>query len=184
MLCRAVNETFRWKWHNILWWFYLGWLPKVYLPALCLYLLKRKGGEIKMEKIIGWDKDKKTIYCWLPTWANQCVLGEKLIWFSANWKHILVVRNNLKTAFLQSLSLPFPSSTLFLHFWLHQLYLEGDGKWDQSITVLCCFFSCSSLGCNPLGQAKTSMDSPWASVPARNIHHRIFPAQDPLQAAV
>lgn len=124
--------------------------------------------------VIGWDKEK-IIYYWLPTWTNQPFLGEKLILFI-----VTSIKNvsqwcepKLKTAFLQPL-LPF--QTQFLHFWFHQPCLEGHGKWDLSITVLPCFFPCSSMGCNSFGEIKTSMGFPWASATARNIHplqHRV-----------
>lgn len=79
VLCRAVNETFWHKWQNHLWMVDLDWLSDAHQPVLSLHLLNRRGRDIKVKKLMGWDKDKEIIYRQLLSWAKQTWLCEKLI---------------------------------------------------------------------------------------------------------
>ena len=58
---------------NTVWWLNLGQLPDTYPAVLSLPLLHRIGGENKMEKLIGQDKDRAITYQ-LPSWTEQCQL--------------------------------------------------------------------------------------------------------------
>ena len=58
-----------------MWWVDRGRLPGAHPAALSLTLLSRAGGENKMKKLVGRDKDRG-IACHLPLQAKQSWLGE------------------------------------------------------------------------------------------------------------
>ena len=60
----------------MMWWPKLGWLPDPHPAAFLLPLHCRAGGEEKMKRLMGWDKDRKIIYQLLP-WRKQTQLGGK-----------------------------------------------------------------------------------------------------------